>query len=104
MDTLKEVYDSYENEAKRCLEADLVAPAHDFNLKCSFIFNVMDTRGAIGVTERANYFRRMRGVAREVADHYLQQRQRLEYPFLDNETWSGQARRSRRKSVEDDVG
>jgi glycyl-tRNA synthetase len=84
---LKRVYDIYESEALSCLDHDLVAPAHDFNLKCSFLFNVMDTRGAIGVTERANYFGRMRRVARQVAEHYLEQRQRLEYPFLDNEQW-----------------
>ncbi len=86
--TLKEVYDDYESEARRCLEAGLVTPAHDFNLKCSWLFNVLDTRGAIGVTERANYFRRMRNVARQVSEAYLEQRLRLEYPFLDNEVWS----------------
>jgi hypothetical protein len=47
----------------------------------------MDTRGAIGVTERQQYFARMRDVAREVSDLYLAQRHRLEYPFLDNELW-----------------
>ncbi len=87
VETLKEVYEDYEREAKRCLEADLVIPAHDFNLKCSWLFNVLDTRGAIGVTERANYFRRMRGVARQVSDAYLEQRLRMEYPFVDNELW-----------------
>ncbi|MGW8317907.1 MAG: glycine--tRNA ligase subunit beta [Candidatus Promineifilaceae bacterium] len=88
VDALRHVYDAYEREAERCLEQDLVAPAHDFNLKCSFLFNVMDTRGAIGVTERANYFKRMRRIARQVSEHYLAQRQRLEYPFMDNELWS----------------
>ncbi|MFZ0548079.1 MAG: glycine--tRNA ligase subunit beta, partial [Candidatus Promineifilaceae bacterium] len=85
VDALKAVYDTYENEARRCLEANLVMPAHDFNLKCSFLFNVMDTRGAIGVTERAHYFGRMRRIARQIAEAYVEQRQRLEYPFLDDE-------------------
>jgi glycyl-tRNA synthetase len=85
VDALKAVYDTYENEAKRCLEAQLVMPAHDFNLKCSFLFNVMDTRGAIGVTERAHYFGRMRRIARQISEAYVEQRQRLEYPFLDDE-------------------
>ena len=84
---LKQIYDLYESEAIQSLDLDLVAPAHDFNLKCSWLFNVLDTRGAIGVTERANYFRRMRSVARKVSKVYLEQRQRLEYPFLDNEQW-----------------
>lgn len=85
VDALRAVYDTYETEANRCIEANLVVPAHDFNLKCSHLFNVMDTRGAIGVTERANYFKRMRGIARQISQLYVEQRQRLEYPFLETE-------------------
>ncbi|RMG96887.1 MAG: glycine--tRNA ligase subunit beta [Chloroflexi bacterium] len=86
VDALRQVYDTYEREAIRCLEAGLVVPAHDYNLKCSHLFNIMDTRGAIGVTERANYFRRMRNVARRISELYLEQRQQLEYPLMD--MWS----------------
>ena len=87
VDALKAIYDTYEKEAERCLEAGLLITAHDYNLKCSHLFNIMDTRGAIGVTERTNYFRRMRTVARHVSELYVEQRQRLEYPFLDNPLW-----------------
>ena len=82
VEALKAVYDTYEREAKRCVEARLVFPAHDYNLKCSHLFNVLDTRGAIGVTERANYFRRMRNVARDVSALYVAQRQAQDYPLL----------------------
>jgi glycyl-tRNA synthetase len=82
VEALRAVYDTYEREARRCLDANLVLPAHDYNLKCSHLFNVLDTRGAIGVTERANYFRRMRAVARDVSLLYLQQRQEQDYPLL----------------------
>ncbi len=82
VDAIKQVYDIYEREAQRCIDAGLVMPAHDYNLKCSHLFNILDTRGAIGVTERAQFFRRMRGIARQVSDLYLAQRERLEYPFL----------------------
>ena len=82
VEALKAVYDTYEREARRCLEAQLVFPAHDYNLKCSHLFNVLDTRGAIGVTERANYFRRMRNVSRDVSALYLAQRQEQDYPLL----------------------
>lgn len=93
VDTITTIYDAYEREAQRCLAAGLVVPAHDYNLKCSHLFNIMDARGAIGVTERANYFRRMRNTAVQVAQLYLEQRQRLEYPFL--ETWqAGEIRSS----------
>ncbi len=88
VDALKMIYDTYEREAYRCLEAGLVAPAHDYNLKCSQLFNVLDTRGAVGVTERAHYFGRMRRVANKVSVAYVEQRQRLEYPFAENPVWA----------------
>jgi glycyl-tRNA synthetase len=90
VEALKAVYDTYEREARRCLEARLVLPAHDYNVKCSHLFNVLDTRGAIGVTERANYFRRMRNVARDMSVLYLAQRQQLDYPLLHHGSWPGQ--------------
>ena len=83
VDSIRQIYDMYEQEAKRCIEANLVIPAHDYNLKCSHLFNILDTRGAIGVTERANYFRRMRTLARQVSELYVAQRERLEYPLLN---------------------
>ncbi len=89
VDALKMIYDTYEREAIRCLDAGLVAPAHDYNLKCSQLFNVLDTRGAIGVTERAAYFGRMRRVAHRVSTAYVEQRQQLEYPIANNPAWSG---------------
>lgn len=87
VEALHTLYDIYEREAERCLEADLLAPAHDYNLKCSHIFNVMDTRGAIGVTERAQYFRRMRNVAQRLSEQYVAQRAALGHPFKDNTVW-----------------
>ncbi len=60
IDGLRRMYDLYESEARRCLEAGLVIPAHDYILRCSHTFNLLDSRGAVGVTERAVFFRRMR--------------------------------------------
>jgi glycyl-tRNA synthetase len=80
---LKTVYDVYEDEHRRALENDALMPAYDYVLKCSHLFNVLDTRGAIGVTERAYYFRRMRDMTRNIARAFAEQRQQLEYPLLD---------------------
>ncbi len=79
---MREIFDRYEREANACLDQGLVLPAHDYVLKCSHIFNTLDTRGAVGVTERQAYFRRMRELARRVAEAYLEQRKLLEYPLL----------------------
>ena len=83
VDNMRELYRIYEEEANRCLKAGLVLPAHDYVLKCSHTFNLLDTRGAVGVTERAGYFHRMRNLSRNVADAYLEERQQMEFPWLD---------------------
>src|SRR5512135_2103376 len=80
---LKAMYDLYEQEANACLEQNLVLPAHDYVLKCSHAFNVLDSRGAIGITERQAFFGRMRDLSRRVAEAYLAQRQHLEFPWLE---------------------
>ncbi|MBO9309182.1 MAG: glycine--tRNA ligase subunit beta [Chloroflexi bacterium] len=81
VETLKQVYEAYEREHARALEHGLVAPAYDYVLKCSHLFNVLDARGAIGVTERAAYFRRMAAMSRNVAKAYLAQREQLGQPL-----------------------
>ncbi len=48
----------------------LPVPAYDHLLKCSHAFNVLDARGAVGVTERANCFATMRALAREVTGEW----------------------------------
>ncbi len=85
IERLMQMYNLFEAEAKRCLEAGLVIPAHDYILRCSHTFNLLDARGAIGVTERAIYFHRMRDLARQAAVAYVEQRQRLGYPWLSAE-------------------
>ncbi len=85
VESMREVFEKFEAEANACLENGLIVPAHDYVLKCSHLFNTLDTRGAIGVTERQGYFRRMRELARRVAEAYLEQRKALEYPLLKDE-------------------
>lgn len=79
---LRQMFDLYKAEAEACLAEGLVVPAHDYVLKCSHAFNTLDTRGAIGVTERQAFFGQMRDLARKVAQAYLEQRKELEYPLL----------------------
>jgi len=89
VERLKVIYDLYEQEANACLAKNLVLPAHDYVLKCSFTFNVLDSRGAIGITERQAYFGRMRDLSRRVAEAYLAKRQHLEYPWMDENATPG---------------
>ncbi|MHC1782601.1 MAG: glycine--tRNA ligase subunit alpha [Anaerolineaceae bacterium] len=79
---LRQMYDLFEKEAENSLVEGLVLPAHDYVLKCSQTFNILDTRGAVGVTERQALFSRMRDLARRVAEAYVEQRKEMEYPWL----------------------
>ncbi len=82
IERLRRMYELYEAEAQAALEAGLVMPAHDYVLRCSHTFNVLDARGAVGVTERAHFFARMRDLARRVGEQYLQQREAAGFPWL----------------------
>jgi glycyl-tRNA synthetase len=79
---VRAMYDLFSAEAEAALAAGLVLPAHDYVLKCSHTFNILDTRGAVSVAERQAFFRRMRELARRVAEAYVEQRKGLEYPLL----------------------
>ncbi|MFC1464205.1 MAG: glycine--tRNA ligase subunit beta [Candidatus Brachytrichaceae bacterium NZ_4S206] len=82
VEALRTLFDIYERECKRAIEHGLVLPAHDYVLQCSNTFNLLDTRGAIGVTERQRYLGRMRDLAREVALKYVAHREALGFPWL----------------------
>lgn len=71
IDFLLDEFNSYENEAKRAIEKDLTLPAFDYTLKCSHVFNLLDARGAISVTERTRYIKRVRNLAHNCAQKYL---------------------------------
>jgi glycyl-tRNA synthetase len=86
VDNMRAMYDLFEHEAERAIDAGLVLPAHDYVLKTSHTFNVLDTRGAVGVTERQALFARTRDLARKVALAYVEQRQQAEYPWLMEST------------------
>jgi len=75
-------FDQHAKEAARLLEADLVLPAYDHVLKCSHVFNVLDARGAISVTERTQYIARVRRLARQCAAGHVAERERLGFPLL----------------------
>jgi glycyl-tRNA synthetase alpha chain len=68
----KDQFDKYETEALRLLEKNLVYPGYDYVIKCSHIFNLLEARGAISVSERTNYITRVRKIARQSALKYLE--------------------------------
>jgi glycyl-tRNA synthetase alpha chain len=81
-------FDHHEAEVKRLLGRSenplekLVLPAYDHVAKAAHAFNVLDARGAIGVTERARFIGRVRGLAKAVAESYVAQREAMGFPLL----------------------
>jgi len=85
VDLLFNLFSQYEKEAQRTLDNELIFPAYDYILKCSHIFNLLDARGVISVTERTGYIGRVRKLARQAAKSYIEEREKLNYPLLKKE-------------------
>ncbi len=76
------LFNQFEAEALALLEADNPLPAYDYCMKCSHVFNLLDARGAISVTERQRYILRVRNLAKKSAEGYLKQRENMGFPLL----------------------
>lgn len=75
-------FGEHEADAKSLLEENLALPAYEQILKAAHTFNLLDARGAISVTERAQYIGRIRNLSRAVAQAYVASRERLGFPML----------------------
>ncbi|HEY3910499.1 MAG TPA: glycine--tRNA ligase subunit alpha [Stellaceae bacterium] len=64
-------FEDAERECRAVLERGLALPAYDQCLKASHLFNLLDARGAISVTERAAYILRVRALAKGCCDAWL---------------------------------
>ena len=78
-------FTAYEKEALLLMQNKLALPAYEQVLKASHTFNLLDARGAISVTERAAYIGRIRNLAKNVAQSYLESRARLGFPMAANQ-------------------
>ena len=83
-DNLRKLFEIYQDEANNLIEKKLTYPALDFVLKCSHTFNLLDARGVISVTDRAQYIEKIRKLAREVASTWVDERESLDFPLLTN--------------------
>ena len=81
-ENLRKLFEIYQIEANSLIEKNLTYPALDFVLKCSHTFNLLDARGVISVTDRAQYIEKIRKLAREVASSWMDERNALNYPLL----------------------
>ncbi len=70
-DMLLQHFKDAEAECAQLLEKKLPLPAYDYCIKASHLFNLLDARGVIGVTERAAYIARVRALAKGCCEGYV---------------------------------
>lgn len=99
VDRLWKMYHLFADEADASLEKGLVLPAYDYVLKCSHTFNVLDARGAVGVTERQVMFGKMRDLSRRVAEMYVASREKMNFPLGKKEVISQPVAELPRKEI-----
>jgi glycyl-tRNA synthetase alpha chain len=68
---LKQHFTDWEEQAQKLCQENLPIPAYDAVIKCSHLFNLLDARGVISVSERISYILRVRTLAKAVAEEYL---------------------------------
>ena len=64
-------------EAKDLIDGDLLLPAYDMCLKCSHLFNILDSRGAISVTERVKIIAQIREQVNQIANKYTGKKEQV---------------------------
>jgi len=65
------LFKEFEIEAQNLFKKGLILPGYDYAIKCSHIFNLIEARGVISVSERAKMIARVRALTSEVARLYL---------------------------------
>ena len=75
-------FTEFQSECQRLCEAGLAIPAYDYCLRASHTFNILDARGAIGVTERQAYILRVRDLAKRCAEAWMALRESMGFPLV----------------------
>ena len=83
-DVLFPQFDQCEEACMKLVDANLPLPAYEQLLKASHVFNLLDARHAISVTERQRYILRVRALSRAIAENYYTARESLGFPLLKN--------------------
>jgi glycyl-tRNA synthetase alpha chain len=83
-DVLFKQFDEAEVMNNQLIEQELPYPAYEQVIKASHLFNLLDARHAISVTDRARFIRRVRTMSQKVAQTYYNSRKKLGFPMLKN--------------------
>ena len=83
---VEQLFASFDNAEKNCehlIGRQLALPAYERMLEASHLFNLLDARGAISVTERQRFILRVRTMARSIAGTYYESREALGFPMCE---------------------
>ncbi len=86
IDDLNQQFDQHEKLCKNLIEQALSLPAYELVLKASHLFNLLDARKALSVSERQAMILRIRQLAFKVAECYHQSREALSFPLCKDRT------------------
>jgi glycyl-tRNA synthetase alpha chain len=75
-------FDEAEAMNEKLIEESLSYPAYEQVMKASHLFNLLDARHAISVTDRARFIRRVRAMSQKVAQAYYNSREELGFPMF----------------------
>ncbi|SFV88390.1 Glycyl-tRNA synthetase alpha chain [hydrothermal vent metagenome] len=75
-------FDEAEAMNEKLIEEALPYPAYEQVMKASHLFNLLDARHAISVTDRARFIRRVRAMSQKVAKTYYDSRKALGFPMV----------------------
>ena len=84
VDALFNAFDQREHDCERLIETGLALPAYERMLEASHLFNLLDARGAVSVSERQRFILRVRTMARAVAEAYYASREALGFPMVES--------------------
>ncbi|SMN10870.1 Glycyl-tRNA synthetase alpha chain [uncultured Candidatus Thioglobus sp.] len=74
-------FDEAERMNQKLIDEALPYPAYEQVMKASHLFNLLDARHAISVTDRARFIRRVRAMSQKVAQSYYDSRETLGFPM-----------------------
>jgi glycyl-tRNA synthetase alpha chain len=76
-------FDEAETMNSKLIDESLPYPAYEQVMKASHLFNLLDARHAISVTDRARFIRRVRAMSQKVAQSYFNSREALGFPMME---------------------
>ena len=83
IDFLFKQFDQFEEQSNILIKNNLPLPAYEMVMKASHVFNLLDARHAISVTERQRFILRVRTLAKAVAENYFEARAKLGFPLSE---------------------